>query len=75
MIFIPAVMTNVITSNFLLSISPGRVATFLDPYRAVSTVSQLVKFAMCLTSVLDFHSKNLQITTKQLTQGLKYHKL
>ena len=25
--------------------------------------SQLIRFAMCCTSVLDFHSKNLQITT------------
>ena len=28
-----------------------------------------------LTSVLDFHSKNLQITSKLLTQGYRYHKL
>ena len=25
-------------------------------------ISQLVRFARCCTSVLDFHSKNLQIT-------------
>ena len=31
-------------------------------------ISQLVRFARC-TSVLDFHSKNLQITSKLLTQG------
>ena len=29
----------------------------------------------CCTSVLDFHSKNLQITSKLLTQGYRYHKL
>ena len=29
---------------------------------------------MC-TIVLDFHSKNLQITSKLLTQGYRYHKL
>ena len=28
-----------------------------------------------LTSVFDFHSKNLQITSKLLTQGYRYHKL
>ena len=37
-------------------------------------ISQLVRFARC-TSVLDFHSKNLQITSKLLTQGYIYHKL
>ena len=30
-------------------------------------ISQLVRFARCCTSVLDFHSKNLQITSKLLT--------
>ena len=29
-------------------------------------ISQLVRFARCCTSVLDFHSKNLQITSKCL---------
>ena len=38
-------------------------------------ISQLVRFAWCCTSVLDFHSKNLQITSKLLTQGYRYHKL
>ena len=37
--------------------------------------SQLVGFARCCTSVFDFHSKNLQITSKLLTQGYRYHKL
>ena len=41
----------------------------------VIIISQLVRFARCCTSVLDFHSKNLQITTKLLTQGYRYHKL
>ena len=36
-------------------------------------ISQLVRFARCCTSVLDLHSKNLQITSKLLTQG--YNKL
>ena len=38
-------------------------------------ISQLVRFARCCTSVLDFHSKNLQITSKLLTQEYRYHKL
>ena len=36
---------------------------------------QLVRFARCCTSVLEFNSKNLQITSKLLTQGYRYHKL
>ena len=38
-------------------------------------ISQSVRFARCCTSVLDFHSKNFQITLKLLTQGYRYHKL
>ena len=38
-------------------------------------ILQLVRFARCCTSVLDFHSKNLEITSKLLTQGYSYHKL
>ena len=38
-------------------------------------ISQLVRFAGCCTSILDFLSKNLQITSKLLTQGYRYHKL
>ena len=38
-------------------------------------ISQLVRFARYCTSDLDFHSKNLQITSKLLTQGYTYHKL
>ena len=38
-------------------------------------ISQLVRFTRCCTSVFDFHSKNLQITSKLLTQGYRYHKL
>ena len=37
--------------------------------------SQFVRFARCCTSVLDFHSTNVQITSKLLTQGYRYHKL
>ena len=38
-------------------------------------ISHLVRFARCCTSVLDFNAKNLQVTSKLLTQGYKYHKL
>ena len=38
-------------------------------------ISQLVRFARCCTSVLDLHSKNLQINSKLLTQGYRYHQL
>ena len=38
-------------------------------------ISQLVRFSRCCTSVLDFHSKNPQITPKLLTLGYRYHKL
>ena len=31
-------------------------------------------FARCCTSVLNLHSKNIQITFKLLTQGNRYHK-
>ena len=36
---------------------------------------QLIRFPRCCISILDFHSKNLQITLKMLTQGYGYHKL
>ena len=38
-------------------------------------ISQLVRFARSCTSVFDFHAKNLQITSKLLMQGYRYHKL
>ena len=38
-------------------------------------ISLLVRFARCCTSVFDFHSKNLQITSKLLTKGYRYNKL
>ena len=37
-------------------------------------ISQLVRFARCCISVLDFHSKNLKITSKLPTQGYRYLK-
>ena len=36
-------------------------------------ISQLVRFASCCTSVSDFNSENLQLTSKLLTQGYRYH--
>ena len=38
-------------------------------------ISQLVRFVRCCTSVLDFHSKNFQITSNFLTEGIWFHKL
>ena len=38
-------------------------------------ISQLVRTARCCTSVSDFHSKTLQITSKLLTQDNIYHNL
>ena len=34
-------------------------------------ISQLVRFARCCNSVADFNSKNLQLTSKLLTQGYR----
>ena len=38
-------------------------------------ILQLVSFARCCTSVLDFNYKDLQITSKLLIQSYIYHKL
>ena len=38
-------------------------------------ISQLVRFARCCTRDFDFKSKNLQLTSKLLTLGYRYHKL
>ena len=38
-------------------------------------ISRLVRFAGCCTSVFDFHSKNLQITSGLLTQGCRCRRL
>ena len=47
----------------------------LPSYCTYVYISQLVRFARCCTSVFDFHSKNLQVNSKLLTQGYRYHKL
>ena len=44
----------------------------LPPYGI--NISQMVRFARWCTSVFDLHSKNLQINSKLLTQGYRYHK-
>ena len=41
----------------------------------VNQVNDSIRFARCCTSVSDFNSKNLKITSKLLTQGYRYHKL
>ena len=58
--FIPSFTTNAMTLVYLSSIS---------------SISEFVRFARCCTTVSDFHSKNLQITSKLLTQGYRYHNL
>ena len=58
--------------NFFLSFSLDNV-TRLPSYGVY--ISQLVRFSRCCTSDSDFHSKNLQIFTKLLRQGSRYHKL
>ena len=63
--FIPAFTTNAMTSDFLSSISPA--------YGVYN--SQLVRLARYCTSVSDFNSKNLQLTSKLQTQGYRYRKL
>ena len=50
----------------------------LDDHRLPSYdvyICRLVRIARCCTSVSHFNSKNLQITSKLLTQGYIYHKL
>ena len=71
--FKPALTTNAMPLNFFnfqwLSSDVPRL-----PSHGIY-ISQLVRFARCCTSVSDFHSKNLQITSNLFTQGNKYHKL
>ena len=38
-------------------------------------ISQFVRFTRCCTSVSDFHSKSLQITSILLTKGYRHNKL
>ena len=38
-------------------------------------ISQLIRYARACTDILDFHSRNLQITKKLLGQGFRFHKL
>ena len=51
-------------------VNSGWVVMFLDSHHAfLFHILQLIRFAICCTSVFDFHSKNLQITSKLLTRG------
>ena len=65
--FIPMFTTNAMTSDFLSSISLFEsYAPRLQSHGVY--ISKLVRFTMCCTSVLDFLSKNLNITSKLLTR-------
>ena len=68
MMFIPAFTANAMTSNFLSSIS--HLLSCDVPVLPSCGVynSQMVLSARCCTSVLDFNSKRIQITSKLLTQ-------
>ena len=64
------------TSDFLLLIIYNLLSRDVPRLPSYGIyISQLVRFARCCTSVLDFHSKNLLFTSKLLTQGYRYHKL
>ena len=72
---IPAFMTNAMTSDFLSSISPGWVVMFIDSRSMVFTfLSWLDLLGVALAFQISI-SQNLQITSKLLTQGYRYHKL
>ena len=64
-----------VASSQLSTVSP----TLLDVHKLGAEIgvciSQLVRLAWCCTSVLDFNSKNLQLTSKLFTQGYRYYKL
>ena len=47
----------------------------LPSYGIYISKFNLVCFARCCSNVSDFHFKNLQIASKLLTQGYRYHKL
>ena len=67
MIFTPVFRSNGLTSEFPLL--EWRLASY------GAYISQLVKFARCCITVLNYYSKNLQITSKLLTQDYRYHNL
>ena len=74
--FIPVFMTNAMTSDFLSSISPGLVVMFLDSHlMMLFTFLSWLDFLDVALAFQITHSKNLQITSKLLTQGYWYHKL
>ena len=59
-----------VTHDFLRNIE----AVFRSQHHVIFLICYF-RFARCCTSVFDFHSKNLQITSKLLTEGYRYHKL
>ena len=63
------------TSDFLLLISHGWLVTFQDSHRTKFTFLSWLDLLGVVLAFFDFHSKNLQITTKLLTQDYRYHKL
>ena len=75
MTFIPAFTTNAMTSDFLLLISHGGVVTFQDSNRTVFTFLIWLHLLGVLLAFWISIYKNLQITSKLLTQGYRYRKL
>ena len=70
--FIPAFTTNAMTSDFLLLIFPW-LSDDIPRYHTYGVnISHVVRFAKCCTSVLNFHSKNLQITSKTYWHRVTY---
>ena len=75
MSYIPAFTTNAMTSDFLLLISHGWAVTFPDSHRTVFTFRSWLDFLGVVLAFWVSILKNLQITSKLLTQGYRYHKL
>ena len=71
--FIPTFTTNAKTRVAYSQFSLVEFGCSLTPIGIY--ISLLVRFARCCTSVLSSLSKNLQITSKLLTEGYKYHNL
>ena len=71
--FIPTFTTNAKTRIAYSQFSLVEFGCSLTPIGIY--ISLLVRFARCCTSVLSSLSKNLQITSKLLTEGYKYHNL
>ena len=70
--FTPVFTTNAMTSDFLSLIFPGRMVMFLDSRHMAFT---FLSWLHLLGAALAFWTSILQITSKLLTQGYRYHKL